>query len=157
MSRAGDEQAMQVRSLMRRVPVTVSPDESLQGAASILSDEGIGALLVTKRGRLVGILSERDLVEAVAEGEVDGHQVWDHMVAEPVTIAEDTSVGEAAETMVRNQFRHLPVVDSGGGLRGIVTVRDLLFAALSETASEARQDWWDYLLSGTVQTAHDGG
>lgn len=148
---------MQVRSLMRRLPVTVSPDESLQGAASILVDEGIGALLVTRRGRLVGILSERDLIEAVAEGEVDGRQVWDHMVAEPVTIGEDTTVGEAAETMMRNQFRHLPVVDSSGGLRGIVSVRDLLFAALSETAAEAREDWWHYLLSGTVQTAHDGG
>jgi len=148
---------MLVRSLVRRIPVTVTPDDSLQKAAKLMSEEGVGALLVTQRGRLIGILSERDLIEAMAEDDITGRQVWDYMVAEPVTIDDGTSVGEAAELMVENKFRHLPVLDHGGHLRGLVSVRDLLFAALSETSEEARQDWWDFLLHGMAESAADGG
>lgn len=148
---------MEVRGLVRRSPVVIGPVATLEQAARTMNEAGVGALLVTERGALVGILSERDLVAAVADGADLRATVWDHMVPDPFTVRPDTHVGEAARIMADKEVRHLPVVDGDGTLVGLVSLRDLLFAALEETAGEARSDWVEYLAPLAESSAADGG
>jgi CBS domain-containing protein len=97
---------------------------------------------VLEHGRLIGILTERDLLRAVA-GRVHSSEarVREWMTADPVTAREDTTHGEALETMMEHGFRHLPVVD-GERTLGIVSIRDVTRAEL-QTTSGARQEGSD--------------
>lgn len=147
---------MEVRRILRRMPVIVHPNQSLRDVAATLAEENVGAVLVALGGRLQGIFSERDLVTAIAEGTELDEAVELVMVTEPFTVAPSTSVGEAARVMTDKRVRHLPVVDDEG-LYGIVSMRDLLYAALEETAIEARQDWVDFLLPDMQDSGADGG
>ncbi len=148
---------MDVRGLVRRSPVLIQPVATLEQAARTMNEAGVGALLVVERGALVGILSERDLVAALADGADLRTTVWDHLVPEPFTVRPDAHVGEAARIMADKEVRHLPVVAGDGALLGMVSLRDLLFAALEETAGEARADWIEYLQPVADSSAADGG
>lgn len=150
---------MEVRKLIRRPPATIRPTTTLREAARTLVEENVGALLVVQGGYLVGIITERDIVSSVADDEsgreldeaVDGF-----MAEEPYHVSSTTSVGEAARVMTEKGIRHLPIVD-GNDLHGIISMRDLLFAALEETAAEARADWTDYLVPDILSSPADGG
>jgi len=139
---------VEVKELLRGGAVTIHLEESLRSAASLLVSEGIGALLVTNKNKLVGVLSERDVLAALDDEEFDDATIWDYAALDPFTVMPETSVGEAARVMVDKGIRHLPIVGEDGHLHGVVSMRDLLFAALNEASAEARRDWWDYLLQG---------
>lgn len=111
--------------LMSRDLVAVAPEDTLGEAAQKMVDRGVGSAVVMDFGRLIGILTERDLLRAVA-GRVHSSEarVREWMTADPVTASESTSAEEAARTMLEHGFRHLPVVE-GGRTVGIVSLRDV--------------------------------
>ncbi|MFY9587509.1 MAG: CBS domain-containing protein [Actinomycetota bacterium] len=122
---------MQLREIMRTDVIDVEPAETLQAAAQAMKEGKISSVLVTEDGYLIGILTERDMVKAVAEGiDTENVHVRDYMTPTPVAVNPDTSVEEAVQIMLEHSFRHLPVVDGERELKGVVSIRDLAKAGI---------------------------
>jgi CBS domain-containing protein len=106
-----------------------------------LDEEGVGALLVTQGGRILGIVSERDIVRAVAESLPLDEPVENVMAPDPFCVGPDASVDEAAAIMGEKSIRHLPVVSADGDFLGVISVRDLLGAAVQQAAGGQAPGW----------------
>ena len=122
-----------VASHMSRDLLTVAPEEHLGAAAKRMVDRGVGAVLVMEGERLVGILTERDLMKAVAGGFDADARVRDWMTRHPETIEASDATEHAASLMIHGGFRHLPVLE-GDKVAGIVSIRDLMRVALQDSA-----------------------
>lgn len=118
---------MQMQHVMTRSPETIRPEDVLLKAKEMMDAGGFRRLPVVREGRVVGILTERDLREH--GGYLKSTKVDAIMRAPVVTVESKASVEEAARLMLRNKIGGLPVVD-GGKLVGIVTSSDLLRAFL---------------------------
>ena len=118
---------------MARDLVSVAPDELLGEAAKRMAERRVGAALVLDGSRLIGILSERDVLRAVAAGGAESAPVSTWMTANPETIEPDDSLDQAAVLMIHGGFRHLPVIDAGRAV-GILSIRDLVRVALEDRA-----------------------
>jgi CBS domain-containing protein len=116
--------------LMTGAVVSVAPEDTLGEAAERMSEDGVGSAVVLDSGRLIGILTERDLLRAVA-GRVHTSEarVREWMTVDPMTATEATSADEAMRTMLEQGFRHLPVIEEGRTI-GIVSLRELMRAAM---------------------------
>lgn len=113
--------------------VTSAADDKLADAAKKMADRGVGAVIVLDGGRLAGILTERDVLKAVAAGVADQTTVGERMTRHPETVESDETTDQAAALMIHGGFRHLPVVD-GGEIKGILSIRDLMRVALEDRA-----------------------
>src|SRR5580698_5761874 len=125
--------AVQVQDVMTQATVTESPADSLRKAAEHMWRQQTGSLLVTSEGRLTGIITERDVMRAVALGaDPDRCSVDEVMTAEVYTVPPDMPLQEAAREMAVRWIRHLPIVDDGQ-IVGVVSMRDVtgVFAALA--------------------------
>jgi CBS domain-containing protein len=122
-----------VADLMSRDLLTVSLDEPLGAAAKRMVGRGVGAVLVLQGDRLEGILTERDLMKAVAGGFEADAKVRDWMTRHPETIEASDTTEHAAALMIHGGFRHLPVLEEGK-VAGIVSIRDLMRVALQDSA-----------------------
>jgi CBS domain-containing protein len=118
---------------MSRDLLTVEPAVDLAEAARAMHGRGVGAALVLEDGRLTGILTERDMLRAVATGHDSGEPVSEWMTHHPETIESSDTTEHAAVLMIHGGFRHLPVVD-GGELVGILSLRDLMRVVLEDSA-----------------------
>ena len=122
---------MQLREIMTTDVLDVEPATTLQEAAQAMKERKASSVLVTEDGYLIGIVTERDIVKAVAEGiDTAVSHVRDYMTAAPVAVNPDTSVEEAVQTMPEHGFRHLPIVDGERELKGVVSIRDLARAGI---------------------------
>lgn len=118
---------------MSRDLLTVAPGDPLGEAAKRMVARGVGAVLVLDGERLEGILTERDLMRAVAGGYSDEARVADWMTRHPETIEVTDGTDHAASLMIHGGFRHLPVVEEGH-VAGIISIRDLMRVALADSA-----------------------
>jgi signal-transduction protein with cAMP-binding, CBS, and nucleotidyltransferase domain len=117
---------MRVSELKPRDVVTVSKAESLRGAAKLLNDDEVGALLVIGATDLDGVFSERDLSRAVADGvDLDDSEVCEYMTPAPVTVQADSYLGEVISDMNEFAIRHVVVMKDGEPL-GMVSMRDVV-------------------------------
>jgi CBS domain-containing protein len=114
-----------VGDVMSRNLLTVDPTTPLAEAAERMSDRGVGAALVLSNDHVSGILTERDVLRAVATGPVEGTHVAAGMTREPETVDVSEPTGQAAALMIHGGFRHLPVLE-GDRPVGIVSIRDLM-------------------------------
>lgn len=108
--------------------ISVEPSATVLEIAEIISSRRIGAVLVLDdKGGVAGIVSERDVVKALAKhaGQVTGMRADDLMTRKVTTATSKTTVDEAMEIMDAGYFRHLPVVNEGR-LEGIISIRDLV-------------------------------
>jgi CBS domain-containing protein len=108
--------------------ISVTPSATIQDVAELITNRRIGALVVTDPDQqIVGIVSERDVVKAIAlhKAAALGMTAAQLMTRNPITASLDTSVDEAMQIMDTGYFRHLPVIDQGK-LVGIISVRDLV-------------------------------
>jgi CBS domain-containing protein len=112
--------------LMTKDLLEVAPEDTLGQAAEAMVERGVGSAVVSDFGRLIGILTERDVLRAVA-GRVHSSEarVREWMTQEPITASVATELEEAARTMLDQGFRHLPVVDDERAI-GIVSIRDVV-------------------------------
>ena len=114
-----------IGDLMTRDVLTVAPEDTLGEAAAKMTERGVGAVVVSDFGRMIGILSERDIMRAVADRIHSSEaRVREWMTADPITATPETSIEEAGRTMLEHGFRHLPVVDGDRAI-GIVSIRDI--------------------------------
>ncbi len=120
------------------VVFTASPYETVAAAAALLHARRVGAMVVTDRGDVVGILSERDLVRAVAElGEAAlTRPISECMTRNVLFAAPHETVDELLERMTDRKIRHLPVCVNGR-LTGIVSIGDLVKHKIHEVTAEA--------------------
>jgi CBS domain-containing protein len=134
---------MQVRDILKdkgRNIVAIGDGATLAEAARTLADHRIGAVIVQALGgTLVGILSERDLVRAIAE---DGslalsRSVAAYMTRNVATCAEHDTVEGLMEMMTPGRFRHVPVMDERHKLSGLVSIGDVVKSRIAETVNEA--------------------
>jgi CBS domain-containing protein len=124
---------VQVRDVMTEATVTETAAGSLRRAAELMWRQQTGSLLVTDGGQLIGIITERDVLRAVALGaDPDRSSVDEVMTAEVFTVHPDMPLQDAAREMAKRWIRHLPVVQ-GSQLLGVVSMRDVtaVFAALA--------------------------
>jgi CBS domain-containing protein len=106
-------------------PRTVSPNDSIQAAAQIMREEDAGIVPVVENGRLVGLVTDRDIVvRAVAQGMPPTERVGQIATTEIEAVTPDTSTKEATRIMSEHQVRRLPVVENDR-LVGIVSIGDL--------------------------------
>jgi CBS domain-containing protein len=109
---------------------TVSADASIVEAARGMAESKLGSALIVQGSWLSGIITERDMLRAVASGDdLNGVKVKDWMTRDPITVSPDTDTEEAAATMFTHGFRHLPVTD-GNEILGVVSLRDVLSARI---------------------------
>ena len=116
-----------VAEVMNKSVLTVDPTASIGEAAEKMIEAGVGAVVVMEdMVRIVGIVTERDLMRAVAQrARAAEAQVRQWMTESVVTIEPDTEIHDAAKMMFERNFRHLPVVNSDGRLLGIASLRRL--------------------------------
>jgi CBS domain-containing protein len=116
---------MNVRELMTTAPVTVEPDATLGAVATLMKQEDCGSIPVVQGGRLVGIVTDRDIViRGVASGaDPKTQRVSTVMSADPVTIGPDADLADAEKLMADRQIRRLPVVEKGKLVGIIVTAQ----------------------------------
>ena len=111
---------------MTKATVTDASDDTVAEASTKMWRQQTGSLLVMEGARLVGIVTERDVLRIVGEGhDPKAVSLRDAMTSDVVTVKSDLSVREAAQIMFDKWFRHLPVVDGDGSVVGIVSLRDL--------------------------------
>ena len=116
---------MKISEVMTPNPKTVKPTDDIQVAARIMRDEDAGSVPVVEGGRVVGMVTDRDIViRAVADGDFDC-TVDDVATDDVVATNPDMSTADAAELMSEHQIRRLPVVDGDDRLVGIVSLGDL--------------------------------
>jgi len=128
-----------IRSVIEPRKLVVAPPEaSVSDAARLMRKNKVGAVLVVKQGRLVGIFTERDaLFRVMAAGrDPKSTALREVMTREPTTVAPEESFGHALLLMYESGFRHLPVVDDNRAI-GVISARHALDPDLEEFAVEA--------------------
>ena len=113
---------------------TIAGDASIVDVARAMDARRLGSALVMNGSWLGGIVTERDVLRAVASGQdLNEARVRDWMTKDPVTASPDTTTDEAAATMLSSGFRHLPVAQ-GADVLGVVSLRDVLSARIRRRA-----------------------
>ena len=135
---------MLVSDILRKkggLVVSVAPAQAIREAGRMMASKGIGSVLVMDGERIVGILSERDIVAAVTSdgGEALENAVSSIMTAEVITCPPGESIKGVMEIMTAERIRHLPVVDGDGDLCGVISIGDVVKHRLEETQAEVEQ------------------
>lgn len=118
---------MKVSELMTQAAVTDAPDDTLAEAAAKMRQQQTGSLLIMSGTQLAGIVTERDVLKVVGDGQdPKSVSIRDVMTPDPVTVNPDSTIQEAAKIMFDKWFRHLPVTTGDGNVVGIISLRDLL-------------------------------
>ncbi len=127
---------MQIADMMTRDPRFVQPGDTLQAAAQAMDDLNVGVLPVCEAGRLVGLLTDRDIVvRSTAAGQDPGATaVADAMTTMLHSVRDNASVQDAVRIMQEQQIRRVPVLDAEDRLVGILSLGDLADASAPEAA-----------------------
>ena len=128
---------MLVREVMSEDVITIAPGLSLRAAAKLMTSKKVGSVVVhDPEGQGVGIITERDILRAVAEDlDPDVETADAHLTSELVYAAPRWTLEEATEAMRRGGFRHLVVLDDGEVI-GIISLRDVVKAWTPQGASQ---------------------
>jgi CBS domain-containing protein len=134
---------MQIRDILRAkgtTVITIAPDAPVSRALSLLVEHDIGAVVVTEADRVTGILSERDLLRALAHGitPLASARVQDLMTSPVITATAASRIHDVMDVMTQRRVRHLPIVD-GEQLCGIVSIGDVVNALRQHSEMENRQ------------------
>ncbi|MCC7403476.1 MAG: CBS domain-containing protein [Bdellovibrionales bacterium] len=124
-----------VDEIMSEGVISVGPTSSIRQVAVLMAGKNVGATVVADGGQMIGMFSERDLLNRVIAKniDVDKTPVREVMSAPVITIDTGTSANDALYIMTVKHIRHLPVVDKTGKPLGMLGIRDLLESVLNET------------------------
>ena len=129
-----------ILSVKGNAVVTARPDMSIGDLCKILAEKGIGAVLVTDgHGAILGIISERDIVRAMAQHGAAAleHPVSQHMTRKVITCTAAMELNEVMEIMTAGKFRHVPVLKDGR-LDGMISIGDVVKYRLAQLENESR-------------------
>jgi CBS domain-containing protein len=125
---------MRLHALVGGTTEIIGLEGTLSAAAESMSEEEVDYVVIIDNRELVGILTERDVVLAVAEGvDLDKALVQEWMSEAPDTFAPDVTVTEGVSWLLETGYRHLPVM-AEGELLGVVTIRDLMWALTQQSS-----------------------
>ena len=120
---------MNLGDLVGDAPFVCGPDTTVADAARAMEGSDLGSMAVVEGMELLGVITERDIRRAVADRvDLESVLVSDVMSGDPDTFDPDLDVWDAAAWIAESGYRHLPVVDDDGSLKGVVSIRDLLTA-----------------------------
>ena len=133
---------MQLREILRikgNLLVTIAPDGMVSDGVSTMAEKDIGSLVVMSQGRLVGMLTFREVLQALhrSKGSIQDLRVDAIMVKHPKTIGPSVEVDELRSVMLEHHIRYMPVVE-GDTLIGVLSFHDVARAVLEEQAFENR-------------------
>ncbi|HEX2202485.1 MAG TPA: CBS domain-containing protein, partial [Longimicrobium sp.] len=124
-----DSDRVRAWQIMTEDPTTVTPDTTLEVAAQLMRELDVGVIPVVDddaEGRLVGVITDRDMVVRALAGGQDGRAtVGDHMTADVASVAPEDSVHDVLDVMKQERVRRVPVTDGEGRLVGIISQADL--------------------------------
>lgn len=127
---------MDIGRLATTTVVTVGPGHTLAEAARRMVDHNVGSAVVTTDDGVPGIITERDLLKAIANGaDIQTATVAEYMTATPITASSSWDVMTAARRMSEGGFRHLIVLDDLGEVVGMLSLRDLVDDLIGELGS----------------------
>ena len=140
---------MQVKEILRvkgNRLLTIEPAGRAVDAVRTMSEQNLGSLVVLDQGRMVGMLTFREILQSLAQrsGAIGDVRVGDIMVRDPVTAAPDMEVNDLRRTMIDSGARYLPVIQDGK-LLGVISFRDVAKAVLEE------QDFENKMLKGYIK------
>lgn len=115
-----------VSEIMRPDVVTVAPSDNVKKAIDVMVAKNVGSVVVVEDGKVVGILTERDILKRIKDLDIDKSLVSEVMSSPVLTVMPDTFITEALALMQTRNIRRLPVM-KGGRLIGIVTEIDILY------------------------------
>jgi CBS domain-containing protein len=124
-----------IRRLNARTPLTVAPDATLAEAVRIMRDRHVGCVVVVEAERVVGILTERDLLLKLEAADLD-KPVRHLMTPNPETLSPDDPIVYCLHRMSVGDYRHVPLVDAAGRPVGIVSVKDIVHYLVSFFAGD---------------------
>jgi len=118
---------MLVKEAMTKNVIIINPDTTIKDAAKIMSEQRVGSLVVIENEKLVGIITELDIIWKVVASELDPKTtlVRDIMTKKVVTISADQTLEDATDIMVENKIKKLPVIE-GNKIVGIITATDII-------------------------------
>jgi CBS domain-containing protein len=121
------EASAYVEDIMSKDIVKIDADKSIQDVAIIMAERNISSILLEDSGKIIGILTERDLVRNVCAKDLLASKTpaVSIMSAPLATVSRNSLAERAADLMVRNKIRHLPVEDNDGNIIGVITTTDL--------------------------------
>lgn len=123
--------ALRVEDVMSTPAITTHRDAKVREAAKIMYENRIGCLPVVNRaGKLLGIVTERDMLFALGKGAEADMEIWEIMSENPLRVKVGAPIIEAIRLMKEGNVRHLPVVDEGGKVVGVVSLRDIIDSAM---------------------------
>lgn len=160
---------MLVKNWMSRDIISVGPEDSMMNAVNLLREHGIRMLPVLKRGKLVGVVTDRDIKRASASDAttleihelmylISRVKIRDIMTGNVVTVPENYTVEETAEILLENKISGAPVVDENGTVTGVITQTDLFKVLISITGVEKRGMQFAFLLKdepGSIKDVAD--
>lgn len=118
---------MKLRDLVQNSAETMSPASTLRDAAQAMVAGDVGSMGIVDDGALIGILTERDILEATALGvDFDQAVIGNHMTRNPDVFSPNTDVDQVAEWLLETGYRHVPVIDEDTS--AILSIRDILAA-----------------------------
>jgi len=140
---------MQVKEILRvkgNRLLSIEPSGRAVDAVRTMSEQNLGSLVVLEQGRLLGMLTFREILQSLAQhsGAIGDVRVGDIMVRDPVTAAPDMEVNDLRRTMLDSGARYLPVLQDGK-LVGVISFRDVAKAVLEE------QDFENKMLKGYIK------
>ena len=116
----------QVKDIMTERPVGVRPETTIDEAIELLLEHQVGGLpVVDERGKLLGVISEIDIIDLVYKADIEGSIVGDYMTRGALSLDAEASLDDAANIFCQNHLRRIPVVNEGR-LVGIISRRDLI-------------------------------
>lgn len=133
---------MKIREIMTPGVQCIDPNDTLVGAAELMRQIEVGALPVCEHGRVLGMITDRDIViRAIAAGRDPATTaVLEVMTAGAICVREDHPLKEAVRTMEKHQIRRAPVVDRDNHLVGIISLGDIAVDAAPEFSAEALRE-----------------
>jgi len=136
---------MKVKEVMTSNPTAIWLTESLADAAQLMWKNDCGVLPIIKDGRVVGLITDRDICMATAMKQADpsGISVEEVMTGQVFAANPDDDVAQALQTMQEQKIRRLPVVTADGELEGILSVNDIVLKAGESNGEEAQIDYGD--------------
>jgi CBS domain-containing protein len=120
-----------VKEVMRHdILVTAKPDEKVIDAVEKMAKYKVGSVVIIGNGKVLGIITERDIINLVASKKDLNEKLELHMTKNPITIYFDENLGKAIQVMKEKNIRHLPVVNKEGNLVGMISARDIIRVSL---------------------------
>jgi CBS domain-containing protein len=109
-------------------PVTVQSGTVVGRVVDEFQKNKVGCVLVYEAGRMVGIMTERDMLLKVVARDVDytTAKIDDFMTRDPVTLSPDDTIGDAAALMDERHFRHIPIIAGDGSAMGVASIKDII-------------------------------